>query len=96
METELQRLYEQLDKLLKSDLAVLTKEARPLVYDIKDYTKDIQELKTLINTLTKNSQDRVIKLLEENAKLTNKVEKLSHEIEYHEREYERESHSWSS
>ena len=46
-------MYEQLDKLLKSDLAVLTKEARPLVYDIKDYTKDIQELKTRINTLTK-------------------------------------------
>ena len=48
MKTELQRLHEQLDKLLKSDLAILTKKAKPLVYDIKDYTKDVEELKNKI------------------------------------------------
>ncbi len=51
MKTELQRLHEQLDKLLKSDLAILTKKAKPLVYDIEDYKKDIQELKTRINNI---------------------------------------------
>ena len=60
MKTQLQRLYKQLDKLLKSDLAVLTKEAKPLVYDIKDYTKDIQELKTLINRIENPTiQDKI-------------------------------------
>lgn len=59
METELQRLYKRLDKLLKSDLAVLTEEAKPLVYDIKHYTKDIQELKTLINHINQTNKDSI-------------------------------------
>ena len=41
---------------------------------------------------TINSQARVIKLLDENAKLTSRVERLADEIEYH----ERNSHSWDS
>ena len=45
---------------------------------------------------TINSQARMIKLLDENAKLTNKIEKLYNDIEYHERQHESNSHSWDS